>query len=397
MSAKTDLRINFLGVDMTAGTIRKIGAGLKKMAMVSAAAVAAAGAATFGLVKNLHQIGDTARKAGVDAETYQRLGFALGQVGLTAEDAGTYLMFMKKNIGMKSDMSGNIFERMGVDVAALKQLNPEQQFFEISKSIARLGNETDRTQALTEIFGRKGAGLGPLLRAGPKEFEKGLRDVMGMIAVTSTDAVNMASDMDDAFAGVGTDMKASFADAFLAIANSGKESFGRVDVAIFALYQKSKLFVMNVIDLFGWLKDATKAIFTETTFADMESLTDRYVKNIEQVDKAVQDYKAGIESKDNLAQQLKNAAGAGDGLRAKVLGAKRAIESLAQIGLSGTYEMIKAQYGRLAPAVGGVRGGIGGMGAAANNPLMNKMVNALNIIADNTGDTADGIGDLEEI
>lgn len=399
MSAKTELAINFRGVDKTAGTLNKINSSITGFATKAAASLAGIFAfrAVMGgasnLIKGLHGIGDASRKVGMDTESFQRFGAALGQVGLQAEDAGTYLMFMKKNIGIKSDMANNIFERMGMDIAALKAQNPTEQFASITKSIASMGNETDRVQALTEIFGRKGGDLAPLLRAGPEAFAQSLQAVMGMVPVASQQAVDMASNMDDALGSVAVAMKSDFAAAFLGIANSGQESFGRVDVAIFAMYQKAKLFIQNTVSLFGFLKDHVDAVFTDKTFADITPLADRMVDNIEGVNKAIADYKHGVLAKDILAQQLKDQTSAGEGLRNKLNQVKQAVSQLGKMGLSGTYEMIKTQFGGRLPQVGGIQQPQGVVGKDGANK---QLISVLTKIEKNTSMTADSLDDLEE-
>jgi hypothetical protein len=398
MSAKTELQINFKGVDKTAGVIRGMNASITRFATTAMASLAGVFAftkvisGTTNLIKRLDEIGDTSSKIGLSAEGYQKLGFAFGQLGLNSEDAGKHISMMKKNIAIKGDIDGNIFERMGMSVQELKNQKPEEQFYTIGKAIANLGNESDRVQSLTEIFGKGGGELAGLMRAGPDAFVEGMKDVSGMISMASEESVNMGGMMADAFKAVGTSMQNDFGQAFLNIMNFGQESFGRIDVAIFSAYQSVKLFASNTLALFQYISDKAAALFYGNALDDVETLEARFEANVAKKIEAVQAFTVGVYAKDKLEESMKNGGAAADVLGSKINKVRDSIRNFGKMELAGTYATIQSKFGGMMPAVGGgmrgEKGNVGGFGV---------MENLLKKIADNTSDTADQLEGLDEI
>jgi hypothetical protein len=404
MSAKTELRIDFRGVDKTAGVLRGIKSSIGSFAMSAGAALAGAFAVSkiIGgareLISSLDDVGDKAQQIGMSAENFQRLGFAFEQAGLSAEAAGNSMSFMKKNIAMKGDDKQSIFKRMSMDAKALAAMAPEQQFVTIGKQIASMGSETDRTTALLEVFGKSGGDLAPMFRQGPKAFEEGLAGVMGMVDVASNKNVEMAGRMNDAFAAVSMQMKADFASAFFGIATDGEGAFGRIDVAIFSAYSKTKLFVKNTMSLFGFLKDGIEAIFTDKTFADMESLSDRFLKNIEASNKEIEKYKEGVTAKDRLAANFGAATDGANKLKQKIVEVKDSIMNFGKFDLTNSYAAIQARYGTLMPEVAGsrLRNNMADMGMVKGGGGFDKMAMYGKETAANTEKMVNILEDLEE-
>jgi hypothetical protein len=128
-----------------------------------------------GAAKSLDSASKTARRLGMEVASFQNLGQAAEEAGVSIEQLGTLMTFMSRNVGNLTN--GNkaaeaAFGRLGLQLQDIQGLKPEQQFELISKRIMALPSAAQRTAAAMAIFGRQGA------------------MAMGLIADASTGAVS---------------------------------------------------------------------------------------------------------------------------------------------------------------------------------------------------------------
>jgi hypothetical protein len=143
-----------------------------------------------------------AARTGVSVEALSELGFAAEQSG---SDLGTLeagLKVMQRNIVAAADGSREMratFAKLGLTVADLKALTPDEQFQLIADRISQIGNPTKQAALAMDIFGTKNQKLIPLLAAGAKGIEK-LRAEANQLGITvSTDQAQAAADLQDAW------------------------------------------------------------------------------------------------------------------------------------------------------------------------------------------------------
>jgi len=154
---------------------------------------------------SLDSLVDLSARTGLGAEALQSYGLAAKLAGVDTEQFGTAVQRLGVNIGKANP--GDAFDKslrgIGLSVAELRALAPEQQFAAIGDAISQLPTAADRAAASVEVFGKQGAALAPLFRDGAASLEE-LRDRadrLGVI-VDQTQIDNVAS-MNDAFDLVG--------------------------------------------------------------------------------------------------------------------------------------------------------------------------------------------------
>lgn len=154
---------------------------------------------------SLDSLVDLSARTGLGAEALQSYGLAAKLAGVDTEQFGTAVQRLGVNIGKANP--GDAFDKslrgIGLSVAELRALAPEQQFAAIGQAISQLPTAADRAAASVEVFGKQGAALAPLFRDGAASLEE-LRDRadrLGVI-VDQTQIDNVAS-MNDAFDLVG--------------------------------------------------------------------------------------------------------------------------------------------------------------------------------------------------
>jgi len=398
----TKLRIDFKGVDKTAGALKTMRTNIKGFALKAGAAMAGAFAvkAIIGksadIIQQVHAIGDEARQLGASAEFVQKLGNAFTQVGLDSKIANKSLDFMRRNLATKSDMAGNIFEQMGLDAQELKSMGTEKMFLKIGKEISKLPNEVDKVKASYEIFGRSGSKLVPLFRQGPEAFVDGLKGVMDMIDVVDDGTVDMLSKIDDTFASIKGQMFVDFASGLGLISESAEGHFGAVEIAMFSVFLKAREIASGIVDSFTWAFSAVDAIFSERTQAEAwDKLMKRFGENTKDTEKRLQTFKDGLKAKNKLAAQFKDANNASAKLNKNIKAVKN---SLSGLTLSGSYAAVVAGL-KKGPAVPFGAPNAGQLAIAGGAPPLNgaAMLTALQDIAKNTKNTDKNTAPLKDV
>jgi len=179
-----------------------------KVAGLGGAMAAIGGIAIAGAVREFRKLSQEADRIqklglqlGISAEAVQELGFAAEQSGSNLEQFSKGLIQMQRNIQNANDgLSTQVrsFERMGLEVEALRGLAPDRQFALIADALSQMEDETQRNASALEIFGRSASNILPLLNQGAEGIRE-LREQMSATgAVFSQDAVDAAAKFNDA-------------------------------------------------------------------------------------------------------------------------------------------------------------------------------------------------------
>jgi len=120
-------------------------------------------------VETLSELGFVAELSGTDMET---LELGIRKMQRTLLDAAT---------GMKSAQEALAI--LGLTIADLDKLSPEQQFKLIADRLARIEDPTTRAAAAMELFGRSGTQLLPMLAGGARGIEE-LQEVARRLGLT---------------------------------------------------------------------------------------------------------------------------------------------------------------------------------------------------------------------
>ncbi len=112
------------------------------------------------------QLDDMAARTGLSTNALSELGFAAEQSGASIEDVETSVKRMQRAIfdaATGSKEQADAFKLLGLDLASLNAMKPEDQLTAIGKAIAGIADPTQRAGAALTIFGRSGTALLPML------------------------------------------------------------------------------------------------------------------------------------------------------------------------------------------------------------------------------------------
>jgi hypothetical protein len=178
--AKGNVQVTLTAKDEASAKIRNVGkAGDDLRAIfrnIAVAAAAAASAITIAVGKMLNDWADAGDEV---AKMAQRTGWgveSLSELAYVAKQSGTDLAAIETSTKKLSsaivDASDGmetyvrIFDKLGISVDDLLGMSPEDQFWTVAMAMADLTNATERSSIATDLFGRSGTDLLPILAEG---------------------------------------------------------------------------------------------------------------------------------------------------------------------------------------------------------------------------------------
>lgn len=177
--------------------LQKVGAG---MAAVGASITAALGVAVKSLANAADTADDTAKRTGLTVEAVQELGYV---AKMTGSDLGTVeiaLRTMQRNLvdtGTESAAFTGALERLGLKLADLRKMNPQEQFDALSKAIAGVQDSSQRAGLAMTVFGRSGTALLPMLAEGAAGISKFKDEAHKYGYVMNQEVANAGSNFND--------------------------------------------------------------------------------------------------------------------------------------------------------------------------------------------------------
>jgi hypothetical protein len=138
-------------------------ASLARFAKVGAASVVAVGVAMVALTKasmdNIDVLAKQARSLGLTTAAFQKMALVAGEAGIEAGKLSSMLGLMQRNIvelsnGTQAQVDS--FNALGVSLADLKGLSPDEQFAKIADALSTVGDPAEKTALAMEVFGRSG-------------------------------------------------------------------------------------------------------------------------------------------------------------------------------------------------------------------------------------------------
>jgi hypothetical protein len=144
---------------------------------------------------------DMSQRTGVTVEALSELGFAAGQSGADMETLEGGLRRMQKLIVEAAGGSAEArqaLQRLGLTVADLKALSPDEQFKLIADKLSAIENPTLRAALAMDIFGKSGTRLLPLLSGGAKGIEELQEQARALGLTISTEDAQAAEAFGDA-------------------------------------------------------------------------------------------------------------------------------------------------------------------------------------------------------
>jgi hypothetical protein len=150
---------------------------------------------------SINQLDDFAQRTGIGVEALQGYSLAANLAGVDTEQFGTAVQKLAVSIGKAApgDALDKSLRAINLSVGELRALSPEQQFAAIGNAISTLPTVADRAAAAVEVFGKQGAALAPLFRAGAASIEELQARAERLGVIVDETQVNNVTSMNDAF------------------------------------------------------------------------------------------------------------------------------------------------------------------------------------------------------
>ena len=174
---------------------RSFGGRFSKAMKVGAVAVAALGAATAVAGKKLvsgamdvakygDHVDKMSQKIGISAEAYQKWDYVMQRAGGNVDQ----LKMGMKTLSQQAEKNSDAFQKLGISQEEVKSLNQEQLFERTIKGLSDMEAGTERTALATQLLGRAGADMGPLLNQGSDAIEEQMEiaEKYGMVMPDAT-------------------------------------------------------------------------------------------------------------------------------------------------------------------------------------------------------------------
>jgi len=176
--------------------VQAMGAGMRDVGMRLVGVGTAMIAPLLGAAKVFSEMGDSLAKmsarTGVSVEALSELAFAAQQSGADMDALETGIKRMQKAVvaaATGSKEATDTLTALGLTVADLDGLSPEQQFKLIADRISKIENPTVRAAAALQLFGRSGTGLLPLIGRGAAGLEALQQEARRLgLTISTTDA-----------------------------------------------------------------------------------------------------------------------------------------------------------------------------------------------------------------
>lgn len=152
-----------------------IAGGFKKAAVGVAAvttAVAAVGAGFAKAAVKTSEYGDKvdkmSQKIGISAEAYQKWDYVMQRAGGSIDS----MKMGMKTLSKQAESNSDAFQKLGISQEEVASLSQEDLFERTVKGLAGMEQGTERAALASELLGRAGADMGPLLNGGTEAIEE---------------------------------------------------------------------------------------------------------------------------------------------------------------------------------------------------------------------------------
>jgi len=189
------------------GAANNFKASLANMAAPLAALGALGGA--FAAIKSSLDFGgemsDLSARTGIAVGKLVVLRQAFKNAGVSEENVRNGINKLQKSMEQASGGSASMslaFDKIGVSLASLQTMSPDQQFKTVGAAIAALPDPARRASLAMDIFGKSGAEMLTVFSEGKGGFEKAATQVGGLASVIEANA-NQFDALSDSFNAVG--------------------------------------------------------------------------------------------------------------------------------------------------------------------------------------------------
>jgi len=167
------------GLKAAQAKLKAFGASVRTMGTKMMGLGAAVAAPMVAASKVFSDMGDSvakmAARTGIGVESLSELGYAAEMSGTSMESFEKSVRAMQKTLvaaGGGSTAAVGTLRKLGLTVADLAGLSPEQQFKLIADQLSKVEDPAARAAAAMDIFGKSGVELIPLMSAGAAGIEQ---------------------------------------------------------------------------------------------------------------------------------------------------------------------------------------------------------------------------------
>lgn len=228
------------------------------IAVGAAAAGAALAVAKVGeAMKRLDDIGKRSTSLGIMPQQLMAFNNASVLGGVGADKMSKALQKMQRGVGEASLGVGTLkvaLDDMNIDVNEFKHLSPDEQFKVFADSIASIENPAERAAHATNIFGKAGADLIPMLAGGRAGLEAVEAETLKLQGTMDKMDITAVEDNNDAWAKLGMALDGVWNQLAVAVAPA-LEMVANVLTEIMSV-------VVGIVDAWNdfWKTDAEKGL-----------------------------------------------------------------------------------------------------------------------------------------
>lgn len=192
------------GLDTAEKSAHSFGGRFSKVMKVGAAAAVALGAATAVMgkkivdgAKDVAEYGDKvdkmSQKIGISSDAYQKWDYVMQRAGGNVDQ----LKMGMKTLSQQAEKNSDAFQKLGISQEEVKNLNQEQLFERTIKGLSDMEAGTERTALASQLLGRAGADMGPLLNQGSEAIEEQMEIAEKYGMVMPEEAVKASAAFED--------------------------------------------------------------------------------------------------------------------------------------------------------------------------------------------------------
>ena len=154
-------------------------------------------------------LGKLSTQTQVSVEAIQAYSLAAAKAGLSSEEFAKSLQRLSVSVGKADgEKDTNPFAKLGLSVEELKAQNPEQLFESVAEALSSIANNQERAAIASEIFGKSGIRLLPLLNDGADGLRRAREEAEKLGGILKDEDVRNVEQMNDAFTEVGAAVQA---------------------------------------------------------------------------------------------------------------------------------------------------------------------------------------------
>jgi hypothetical protein len=152
---------------------------------------------------SIDALGKLSKQTQISVEALQTYGAIAEEAGVGSEAFAKSLRRLTVELGKADVDKDNAFKKIGLDVAALKELKPEDTFLAVADALANISNDAERAAAANEVFGKGGITLLPLINGGADALKRAADEAGRIGGVLTQEQVQRVESMNDRFTQVG--------------------------------------------------------------------------------------------------------------------------------------------------------------------------------------------------